>query len=84
LRLHPPEVTALDVIGYTLTPQANTLLSSQLSAQTPALLVSTSETVPESASVVLLGAGFAGLLMTRRRAQCKKNLRLDCREAMLI
>ena len=78
------EVTALDVIGYTLTPQAKALLSLQTSAQTPTLLASTSETVPESASIVLLGAGFAGLFMARRRAQFKKNSELDSQEATLI
>ena len=85
LTVSSPEITALDVIGYTLTPQAKTLLSSQISAQTSALLVvSQSETAPEPASVALFGMGFAGLFMARRRAQCKKSLRLDCQEAMLI
>jgi hypothetical protein len=85
LTVSSPEITALDVIGYTLTPQAKTLLLSQTSAQSPALLVvSKSETAPESASVALFGMGFAGLFIVRRRAQCKKSLRLDCQEVMLI
>ena len=75
LTVSSAEVTALDVIGYTLTPQAQTLLASQIKAQT--LLVSKSQAVPESASVVLFGAGFAGLFMARRRAQLKKNTRSD-------
>ena len=76
------EVTALDVIGYSLTPQAQTLLASQIKAQT--LLVSKSEDLPEPIDMVLLGVGFTGLFMTRRRAQLKKNLKSDSRAAMPV
>jgi len=69
------EVTALDVIGYTLTPQAKTLLASQalLSSKTQTL----AESVPEPASVALFSVGFAGLFMARRRSQLKKTSRPD-------
>jgi len=79
LTVSSAEVTALDVIGYTLTPQAKTLLAGQ------ALLVKTqtgAQSVSEPTSVALFGAGLIGMIMARRRAQLKKNLRLDSRAAM--
>ena len=58
LTVNSSEVTALDVIGYTL--------------------------APEPAVAMLLGVGFAGLFMARRRAQIKQAPRLDDRAAIRI
>ena len=76
------EVTALDVIGYNLTPQAQTLLAAQIKAQT--LLAGKSEDLPEPADMVLLGAGFSGLFMARRRLQRNKKSRSDSLQAILV